>query len=148
MAFQFALDVLLRVRQGLERQQELLLREANHQVSRLEQQVDELNACLLAGAQQELRQLASGMSAAELHFALLCRSSLLGQRRSLEKDVVEARAARDLRAASFRQARQQREVIEALRQRQFELYQQVEGRRHQRAVDDLFLLRRASAQRR
>ena len=94
-----------------------------------------------------LERLAAGLSAAELHFYLHCREALLKRRRALENDVVEARAARDIRAASFRQARQQREVIETLRKRQFELYRQLEARRHQRQVDDLFLLRRERVQR-
>lgn len=142
MAFHFSLDVVLRVRQGLERQQELLLREANRHLMTLEQQVEELNTSLLAAARQELQQLAAGLSAAELHFDLLCRSALLERRCVLEKDAVKARAARDIQAASFRQARQQREVIETLRQRQFGIYRQLEARKHQREVDDLFLLRR------
>lgn len=148
MAFHFSLDVVLRVRQSLEHQQELLLREANHRVMTLEQQVEELNAWLAADSQQELQQLVCGLSAAELHFDLLCRSALLERRRALEKDAVEARAARNNCAASFHQARQQREVVETLRQRQLELYRQLEARKQQRQVDDLFLLRSARRQHR
>ena len=148
MAFHFSLDIVLRVRQSLEHQEELLLREANHRVMTLEQQAEELNAWLAADARQQRQQLVCGLSAAELHFDLLCRSVLQERRRTLEKDAVEARAARDNRAASFRQARQQREVVETLRQRQFELYRQLEARKHQRQVDDLFLIRRARHQHR
>jgi flagellar export protein FliJ len=139
MAFRFSLDGLLRMRQSLERQQELLLLEANHHVRKLEQQKDDLNAALAASAKQEMEGLASGLSAAELQFELLCRSALMQKRGKLEKDIADARAAREIRVAALRQARQQREVIESLRRRQCELYRRVESRQQQREVDDLFL---------
>jgi flagellar export protein FliJ len=139
MAFRFSLDGLLRMRQSLEHQQELLLLEANHHVRKLEQQKDDLNAALAASAKQELKRLSSGLSAAELQFELLCRSALMQKRGKLEKDIADARAAREIRVAALRQARQQREVIEALRRRQCELYRRVESRQQQREVDDLFL---------
>ncbi|HTZ95470.1 MAG TPA: flagellar FliJ family protein [Terriglobales bacterium] len=148
MAFNFSLEVLLRVRQGFEHQQELLLREATCRLSSLEQQVNDVNARLADFSRRELQDLSSGVSAAELQFDLLCREALLNRRHALEIDVAKARATRDLRAAGFRQARQQREIIESLRQRQLELYRQFEARQSQRAADDMFLLRRTLSKRR
>jgi len=148
MAFRFPLDTVLRVRQGMEHQQELLLREANQRLMSVEWQAEKLNSALMANSARALQQMLAGTSAAELHFDLLCRSTLLERRRSLEKDVAEARAARDTRAASFRQARQQREIVETLRQHSFRLYHQVESRRQQREIDDVFLLLRNRAEHR
>lgn len=139
MAFHFSLDAVLRLRQGREHQQEVLLQQANHQVASLERQAEELNAALSAYANRELQRLAAGMSAAELHFDLLCRSKLFERRSTLEKDIVDARTARDTRAESLRQARQKREVIDTLRRRCLELYHQIETRQQQCEMDDLFL---------
>jgi len=143
MAFQFSLDAVLRLRQSLERQQELLLHEANQQMAALQLRIDNLNAQLSQLATQENLQLASPVSAAELQFIQLCRSVLLGQRGGFEKRLAAAQVLRDSRLASFRQARQQREVLETLRQAQAQVYRQNEARQNQRHLDDLILLRRA-----
>jgi len=143
MAFQFSLDAVLRLRQSLERQQESLLREANQQMAALQLRIDDLNAQMSIDAEREARQLASALSAAELQFIRLCRSLLLSQRSGLEKRLAAAQAARDSRMASFRQARQQREVLETVRQTQAQVYRQNEDRQSQRHLDDLLLLRRA-----
>ncbi|MFZ0286556.1 MAG: flagellar FliJ family protein [Terriglobales bacterium] len=148
MPFHFPLDAVLRLRQSLERQQELLLREANQQVTALQLRIGELNAQISAHAIQQNLQLASTLSAAELQFLQLCRSVLLGQRGGLEKRLATAQAIQDSRMASFCQARQQREVMETLRQTQMQVYRQDAARRDQRHLDDMLLLRRAYLRRR
>jgi flagellar export protein FliJ len=143
MAFQFTLDAVLRLRLSMERQQELLLHEANQQVTALQLRIDNLNAQMTQDAAQENLQLTSALSAAELQFIGLCRSVLLGQRSGLERRLAAAQALRDSRMASFRQARQQREVLQTLRQTQAQVYHQNQARQNQRHLDDLLLLRRA-----
>jgi flagellar export protein FliJ len=148
MAFQFSLEPVLRLRKSLERQQELLLREANRQMTALQLRIDNLNAQLSQHATLEALHLASTLSAAELQFMQLCRSVLLGQRGSLEKRLATAQAILDSRMISFRQAHQQREVLETLRQTQTQVYRQNEARQNQRQLDDLLLMRRAYLRRR
>lgn len=143
MAFQFSLDAVLRLRQSLEHQQELLLREANQQMSALQLRIDHLTVQLSQRALHESLLLASTVSGAELQFLRLCSSVLLAQRGGLEKRLAAAQAVRDSRMASFRQARQQREILATLRQAQFQVYLQNEARHNQRQLDDLLLLRRA-----
>jgi flagellar export protein FliJ len=143
MAFHFSLDAVLRLRRSLERQQELLLREANQQMIAIQLKIDHLDAQLSRQASQENLQLASTLSAAELQFLRVCRSVLQGQRGGLEKRLAAAQAVRDSRMATFRQARQQREVLETLRQAHSLVYRQNEARQSQRQLDDLILLRRA-----
>jgi flagellar export protein FliJ len=143
MAFRSSLDVLLRVRRGLERQQELVLQEANRQVAAREGQLHSIRIQIAANAQRELLQLQSGLSAAELHFDLLCRSALQARGHAVETELLKAQALQQSRARSWRLARQQREVLETLRQRQLQAYRQQATRQEQRRLDDLFLLRRA-----
>jgi flagellar export protein FliJ len=143
MAFRFSLDAVLRLRRSLERQQELLLREANQQMIAIQLKIDHLDAQLSQQASQEDLQLASTLSAAELQFLRICRSVLQGQRGGLEKRLAATQAVRDSRMAAFRQVRQQREVLETLRQAQTLVYRQNEARQNQRQLDDLLLLRRA-----
>jgi flagellar export protein FliJ len=143
MAFRFPLEVLLRVRRGLERQQELRLQEANHRVAMLRQQIEEVHSEVGNIVARRRPQLESGISAAELQFDVLCRSVLTERQRTLEKQRVEAEAHRYSCREDFQQARRQREVMDTLRLHQLQDYHQQEARQDQRRLDDLFLLRRA-----
>jgi flagellar export protein FliJ len=147
MAFRFPLEALLRLRQGLERQQELRLQEANQRVAILRQQIEDLRREMESIAARRRLEHEFAISAAELQFDLLCRSVLTARQHVLEKQLVEAEAYRQSRSEEFKQARRQREVMEMLRRHQFEDYQQKEARQEQRRLDDLFLLRRAYLQR-
>jgi flagellar export protein FliJ len=143
MAFLFPLEVLLRVRQGLERQQELRLKEANLRVAMLLRQIEDVHREVRDIVARRRPQLESGVSAAELQFDVLCRSVLNERRHALEKQLLEAEAFRYSRSRDFQQARRQREVVDTLRLHQLQAYHQKEARQDQRRLDDLFLLRRA-----
>ena len=147
MTFRFPLEALLRLRQGLERQQELRLQEANHRVAILRQQIEDLRTEMENIEARRRLEYELAISAAELQFDLLCRSVLVTRQHFLETQLVEAEAYRQSRSKDFKQARRQREVMEMLRRHQFEDYQQQEARQEQRRLDDLFLLRRAYLQR-
>jgi flagellar export protein FliJ len=143
MAFRFPFEVLLRVRQGLERQQELRLQEANHRIVALRRQIEDVVGEVDQIMIRRRPQLTSGISAAELQFDVLCRSVLTTRRDVLEKQLIEAEAHRFSCNADFQQARRQREVMDTLRLHQLQDYNQQQARRDQRRLDDMFLLRRA-----
>jgi flagellar protein FliJ len=143
MAFRFPLEVLLRVRQSLERQQELRLQEANLRVAMLRRQLEDVQRELENIEARQRPRLESGISAAELQFDVLCRSVLTEQRHTLEEHLAEAETHRHSCVEAFHQARRQREVMETLRRHQLQEYHQQEARQDQRRLDDLILLRRA-----
>ena len=143
MAFRFPLEVLLRLRQGMERQQELRLQAANHRVAMLRLQIEDVRNEIGNIEARRDPQRESGISAAELQFDLLCRSVLAERQNTLQKQLVEAEAYRRARSEDFKQARLQREVMDVLRRQRLEDYRQEEARQDQRRLDDLFLLRRA-----
>jgi flagellar export protein FliJ len=144
MAFRFPLEVLLRVRQGLERKQELRFQEASHRVALLLRQIEDVQSDIENIAAKRRPQLASGISAAELHFDLLCRSVLIERQRILNHELLKAEAFRQSCLEDLQQARRQREVMDTLRHDQLQIYLQQEGRQDQRRLDDLFLLRRGA----
>jgi flagellar export protein FliJ len=148
MPFRFPLEVLLRVRQGLERKQELRLQQASHRVATLLRQIEDARSEMESIAARREPQLESGISAAELQFDVLCRSVLTGRRHTLEKQLVEAEAFRYSCREDLQQARRQREAMDTLRLHQLQIYRQQETRLDQRRLDDLFLLRRAYLRRR
>lgn len=148
MAFRFPLEVLLRVRQGQQRQQEARLREANLRVAVLSRQIKDAQDGLEDIERRRQPQMESGISGAELQFDVLCRAVLMERRHTLEKQLSEAKALRGFCQEAFQQARRKREVVDTLRRHQLQGYEQEEARQDQRRLDDLFLLRRAYLRRR
>jgi len=142
MAFRFPLQALLRVRQSVERQQELRLQEAKQRVAAVERKVDEVERSRAALGQFEREELQIGVSAAQLQFDVLLRSVLMRQRKELETERARREELRDQRRRELQFARQQREAVESLRTQGLRAYREEQNRREQRRLDDLFLLRR------
>ena len=147
MAFHFSLLAVLRFRQGVEHQQELLLQKAHQDAALARHGIELADACLAQMGESELQYLQSGLSGAEMHFQELRRAVLKRYRQQLESDLAEREKALAQRSRAFLEARQQREVVDTLRRRQLLAYHAEEARREQRQLDDLFLLRRAIARR-
>jgi len=148
MPFHFPLEVVLRLRQSTEHQQELLLIEANLQVTRLDQQIRGLDKQSASSSSRRAHQLETGLKGAELHFELACVSALRARRRELERQLAEAEEVREARAREFREARRQRETMETLHNQQHELHRQHQERQDQRRLDEMLLLRHTYLQRR
>lgn len=142
MPFHFALETVLHFRQSIEHQQQLRLLAANQQVARVQHLVEQMDARRQQLHAIQIKQLSSGMTAAELRFGLLCEAEILRHRRELEQQHVRLQQLREQQREIFHQARRARETLEAVRDQQFRLYQKEAVRREQRSLDDLFLLRR------
>jgi flagellar export protein FliJ len=142
MPFRFPLQAVLHFRQSIEHQQELRLRAANQQVARVQRMIEVADAQRQNLYANQSKELSQGVSAAELQFGLLYEKDLLRQRKELEPQLTQAQQLRDLQREIFRRARQARETLESVRDRQLDLYRKEAARREQRSLDDLFLLRR------
>jgi flagellar export protein FliJ len=141
MPFRFALQSVLHLRQSLEHQQELRLRALNQQVARVQHAIGQIDSRYEQMRAARGQGLQCGMTAAELRFELQCEDALSRQRRDLKAQSVRLEQLRDQQRAVLQQARQARETLETVRDRQLEAYRQETGRREQRKVDDLFLMR-------
>jgi flagellar export protein FliJ len=141
MPFRFALQSVLHLRQSLEHQQELRLRAANQQVSRVQHLIEQMEARRGEMHAARARELGVGLTSAELRFELQGEEELVKHRRELETQLVRVQQVRDQQRTAFQQARQARETLEAVHDRQLHLYRQNTGRREQRMLDDLFLMR-------
>ena len=142
MAFRFSLEAVLRLRQGMEHQQELRLRTAHQHVARVRHGIERIDHALGEAEQLSRRALASGTTSAELLFALQSEAALRQYREKLGAELTRLGKLRDQQAEIFRQARRERETIESLRDQQLREYKREALRREQRRVDDLYLLRR------
>ncbi|HEY7095275.1 MAG TPA: flagellar export protein FliJ [Terriglobales bacterium] len=141
MAFHFSLEVLLRLRRSVEHQQELLLTKANHEVNLVRTQIANIDECLTSLAGHVERNLNEGLSASELHFDNERGLVLRARRKNLEQELHQKEAQWTARSKGFQDARRDREVVETLYRRQFQLFRQADLRKEQRRMDEEFLLR-------
>ncbi|HEY1270781.1 MAG TPA: flagellar FliJ family protein [Terriglobales bacterium] len=142
MAFQFRLATVLRFRHSLEQREELRLLSANQNVIRARSEIELFESRLRDHLQRQREALRAGISAAELHFEVSCDAVIAVQHKRLQENLRELETARDQQYEVFRKARQQREILENIRDGEYREYEELKKRREQRSMDDAFLLRR------
>ncbi|HEX4756862.1 MAG TPA: hypothetical protein VH308_02730 [Terracidiphilus sp.] len=145
MAFQFSLEAVLRLRRSQQRQQEILLANANERGNSLLRELENI-------AEEFSRISPSGMGSeirgAELHFNESRRRVLQSRRQQIEQQLTKAREHQSAMAAELGKQWQAREVVETLREREFQTYSLEQSRYRQRVQDDLFLSRKNSSRQR
>lgn len=147
MAFKFALQAVLHLRQSVEHQQELRLRAANQQVSRVRHLIEQMDARRAELHNAHSQRLRAGLTAVELQFELLCDAELLRHRRELEQQLGRLQQLREQQRAIFHQAMRLRETMEAVRDEQLRIHRKQVGRREQRNLDNLTLMVREHSRR-
>jgi len=147
MAFRFSFQPLLSLRRSLESREQLRLETIVKEVLRARQELERAEQENRAASQRLAAAMLHGMKGVELHFEQVCaaaRQQIAEQLRSKLEELERLRAAQ---LAVLQKARQDREILESLRRRQYELYRQVHSRREQQQIDELFLMGRASRSR-
>lgn len=142
MAFCFQLEAVLRLRRSLERQQELLLQAANHEVLQMQRRILALKEWQKALQRNEEESLKAGTAAAELLFDNVLNSALLEHVHVFQSQLLQLENARDKARAALEEARRKREMLENLRDQQQRYFRMEQARREQRSIDELFLMRR------
>jgi len=147
MPFRFSLSSLLRLRESLEKNELQRLQTIVAQLARVRAEIDSLDAQIEAWRRQVLEQASVGISGAELHIAALGESARLERRAELLAKRNELERARQEQQARYNQARQRREILSNLRERQLSTYLHEQSRREQQQIDELFLIRRSGKKR-
>jgi flagellar export protein FliJ len=141
MPFRFGLAPLLRLRQSLERQRTLRLRETSLAVTRAQETLSRLEQFLADSARSDQNALSAGRSAAELQFASASRDNLRVLQQQGQIELRRLELQRQRAAEEYQRAYREREVLETVRTRQRHAYQQEELQREQRELDAAHLLR-------
>jgi flagellar export protein FliJ len=144
MAFPFGLQAVLHYRYSVEHQEELRLRAANQQVTRVRHILAQIDEQIAQSRVTRSRDLAAGMTSAELQFYSDAELMLQMERHKIQNQMSRLQGLRDQQQRVFEQARQQRQILESLRAQKFQAYQRERRRREQRQLDALILLRRAA----
>jgi flagellar biosynthesis chaperone FliJ len=142
MAFRFPLAAVLRIRESLERKEQMLLEQCYQRLYLLQMrlsQVDERREGWQHGYEEKLT---GGTRAVELHMLLDERQRMERQRKEILGQIAAAQEALTRQMQTYRAVRQQREIVAQLRKDSLEEYQRREQLQEQKLRDDLFLLRR------
>ena len=141
MAFRFSLQTLLNLRRSLEKQEERLLQALNRELALLRQGIGSLEREEVDARRDRNRRLADGLTGSDLRLDL-AEESLRDQRRSrFQKHEQVLQTEQRQQQSTYRGARQQRELLDDLRQRRVVAFQREQEKRHQQAVDEAYLFR-------
>jgi flagellar export protein FliJ len=141
MAFRFSLTAVLNLRKSIERQEYLNLERIHQEIAKVENQISQA-----AQRKSELQQFRDTQLTESIPSVLL--QTLYEQVFALEAHVdslklvlVELAKKKDQQIKVYTEARQKREVLESLREKQHAAYILEDNKRQQTLMDDLYLAR-------
>ena len=143
----FSLSVLLRLREAEEEQMEHRLREAANLRHDVQSAID--RSCEEHQKQQQaLREaIDRGIAGGEIVWLRRCIQNLEGNMQQLHVSLLRAEQIYQHQQIAYRHARQKREVLSTLRQKQIDDARTRAQRTEQLEQDELYLLRRHYEQR-
>ena len=141
MAFRFSLAAVLNLRQNIERQEYLNLERIQQEIAKVQNQLTEAAQQKSDLQQSRDSQLVESMPSVLLQSLYEQVFAIEKHMESLKALLVELAAKKDQQMKVYTQARQKREVLESLREKQHGAYVLEENKRQQTLMDDLFLAR-------
>jgi len=142
MAFHFPLEGVLRLRRGQERMERLKLEAIASEQAKARRHLEIMTQQSLESRRSFQERMARETTGSEMQFEDLRVERVAFAKRALETRIVELEKMRLKQVEAYTKARQGREILENLRDKQFEVHRQLLSRREQQQLDDLFLMRR------
>jgi flagellar export protein FliJ len=141
MPFAYRLEVLLRLQRSLEHQEENRLLACAARIVRLKAELQSWEAARMARKRRIMEDLERGASGIVLQIAADWDLAAHRKQAEIRKQIVAAEQARREQMRVYREARQKREVLDSLRERQQTEYNQEEIRKLQQTLDEMYLVR-------
>ena len=141
MPFAYRLEVLLRLQRSLEHQEENRLLACVARVARLNTELQTWEAARFARKWRIMEELQAGATGAVLQTAADWDLAARRKQADIRKQVEAAEQMRLQQMLVYREARQRREVLDGLRERQQTAYNLEEVRKLQRTLDEMYLVR-------
>ena len=141
MAFRFTLAAVLKLRESLEKQEYSKLLKIRKEIADIEGAIQANWDHELLAEEKRKAELGRGMPASHLQDSYEKAHALQQQREILKVTLKETEKKREEQLKRYRAARQGREMLEKLRDRQYAEYLQEKNKQEQALVDDLFLAR-------
>ncbi|MFZ0287278.1 MAG: flagellar FliJ family protein [Terriglobales bacterium] len=141
MAFQFTLAAVLKYRRNLEHREYLALEKIHQEIVQVDLQIQQCEERRSEALRRREAETTRGIASIHLQDAYERERNLERQRDELQGKRHELKVKRQQCLKTYQLARQKREILEALRNRQLSAYVLEQSRHEQRQIDDLFLSR-------
>ena len=145
MAFRFPLASVLRVRESVERSEELALQKAELEVAKGQRRVEELNIELDRCVQARDRAMQQPTPAYQVRELQEEMTSVLDARQAASDMLEVLREQRDAQRNRYQVAHNGRRMLTEMRNQQKDAYEQEQVRAQQKRLDDIFAARRQRA---
>lgn len=141
MAFRFTLEQVLRVRQSIERREELALQRAVLEVARVLRRIEELTEELAAANRKREEALKQPMQAYLLQGMDAEITAITEARQTMFDTLKIVQGQRDQQRKIYQAAHNGRQMLTDLEKEQRDQYELEEVKAQQRTLDDLFAAR-------
>lgn len=141
MAFRFSLEGVLRVRESLERLEEIALYKIAQEIAAAELDLQQLETRQLTIREQRDMELTKGFPAIHLQEIAEEESRFMQAAEALRVLLRNLEGRRLAQLEVYRKAQQNRAVLSEMRKQQRHSYQRQQRRQEQKTLDDLFLSR-------
>jgi flagellar export protein FliJ len=133
---------VLRVRESLQRQEELKLQKIVFEMARLKRQIDQLTADIADAGNAEERALRRPIPASEVRMLVWTIYAAIEKRAALERDRRTLEEQRDQQLRIYHAAHRDCETLIDLRDSQRDEYEHEKAHGDQKRLDDMFVARR------
>ncbi|MGA7108908.1 MAG: hypothetical protein WBV28_18645 [Terracidiphilus sp.] len=141
MSFRFTLATVLRVRESIERREELALQRAEYEVARVQRQVEELSNKLAKDARDREQALQQPTQAFRLRSMQAEMDADMATRQALLDILQTLQQKRDAQMKRYQIAHNDHQVLIELQKQQKGEYEHEQERAQQKRLDDLFAAR-------
>ena len=141
MAFRFPLASVLRVRESVEKREEVALQRAQLEVARVRRRIDELNNELAQDCQAREKELLRGTKANNLRSMQTEIDAAVEAKRTLLEALATLRSQRDAQLKLYSTAHSGRQMITDLLNQQKSAYEHDQNRIQQKRLDDIMASR-------
>lgn len=141
MAFRFPLAIVLRLRQSLERREELALKTIAFECEQCRWSIERLSEQIVEAEKAREQMLRQPTSAFQLQSLLVEARVVAEQRRGLIDSLVLLERKRAEQLEVYRGARRDRQILSDLRSRKREEFNLQLDRAQQKRIDDIFAAR-------
>jgi len=139
--FQFTLATLLRVRESIEKREEIALQRAEAEVVRARQQIEELTSRIAHAAEAREKALQAPIKAHELQNMEAELNAVVAARTALIQRLQVLKEQREAQMKRYQAAYSNRQMLTDLSTQQRNEYEQEETRAQQKRIDDIFAAR-------
>jgi flagellar FliJ protein len=141
MAFRFSLASVLRVRESIERREELALQKAEHELARVRRRIDELTGEIAKAVDEREKALQQEIQAHRLQ-SMDAEISAAGEaKQTLLETLQTLQQQRDAQMKLYQAAYNGRRMLTDLSAQQKTEYEQEQDHAQQKRLDDIFASR-------